>query len=39
MPRISAIVPAYNVAAYLERCLESLKAQQLEDWEAIVVDD
>ena len=39
MPRISVIVPAYNVAAYLERCLESLKAQQLEDWEAIVVDD
>lgn len=39
MPRISVIVPAYNVAAYLERCLESLKAQQFEDWEAIVVDD
>ncbi len=39
MPRISVIVPAYNVVAYLERCLESLKAQQLEDWEAIVVDD
>ena len=39
MPRISVIVPAYNVAAYLGRCLDSLKAQQLGDWEAIVVDD
>ena len=39
MPRISVIVPAYNVAAYLERCLDSLKAQTFEDWEAIVVDD
>lgn len=39
MPRISVIVPAYNVAAYLGRCLDSLKAQQLGEWEAIVVDD
>lgn len=39
MPRISVIVPAYNVVAYLERCLDSLKAQTFEDWEAIVVDD
>lgn len=39
MPRISVIVPAYNVAAYLERCLESLKVQTFEDWAAIVVDD
>lgn len=39
MPRISMIIPAYNVAAYLERCLDSLKAQTFEDWEAIVVDD
>ncbi len=39
MPRFSIVIPAYNVEAYLEQCLESLVAQTFDDWEAVVVDD
>lgn len=36
---VSVIVPAYNVAPYLRRCLSSLRAQTLPEIEFIVVDD
>ncbi len=36
MPKVSVIVPVYNVENYLERCLESLVHQTLEDIEIIV---
>lgn len=36
---ISVIVPAYNIAPYLPRCLESLIAQTCRQLEIIVVDD
>lgn len=36
---ISVIIPAYNAAGYLERCLGSLQNQTFEDWEAVCVDD
>lgn len=39
MPEFSVIVPVYNVAAYLPRCLDSLLAQTFEDYEVIVVND
>ncbi len=39
MPSISVILPAYNVASYLPKCLDSLLAQSFADWQAIVVDD
>ncbi|MEU5883686.1 CDP-glycerol glycerophosphotransferase family protein [Spirillospora sp. NPDC047279] len=39
MPKVSVIVPVYNVAPYVEDCLESLAAQTLEDIEVVVVDD
>lgn len=39
MPKVSVIVPVYNVAAYIERCAESLFAQTLDDMEIIFVDD
>jgi CDP-glycerol glycerophosphotransferase len=37
--RISVVVPAYNVAAYLEDCLKSLAQQTFGDLEIVVVDD
>lgn len=39
MPAVSVIVPVYNTAAYLEKCIESLLAQTLADLELIFVDD
>ncbi|MBF6907385.1 glycosyltransferase family 2 protein, partial [Acinetobacter baumannii] len=38
-PRVSVLMPSYEQAAFLPRALDSLAAQSLEDWEAIVVDD
>jgi glycosyltransferase involved in cell wall biosynthesis len=38
-PRVSVIVPAYGLAHLLGEALASLQAQNLRDWEAIVVDD
>jgi glycosyltransferase involved in cell wall biosynthesis len=38
-PGVSVIVPLYNKAAYVGRCLESILAQEYGDFEAIVVDD
>lgn len=39
MPAISVIIPVYNVERYIVRCLNSLQAQTLQDWEAVCVDD
>jgi len=38
-PKASVVVPAYNAAATLGRCLESLKALNYPDYETIVADD
>ncbi|MCF0199516.1 MAG: glycosyltransferase, partial [Bacteroidaceae bacterium] len=38
-PLVSVIVPVYNAAAYLNRCLESLMAQTHANIECIVIDD
>lgn len=39
MPKVSVIVPVYNTARYLERCVSSIRSQTLEDIEIILVDD
>lgn len=39
MPKVSVIVPFYNVGPYIEKCLESLVNQTLEDIEIILVND
>ena len=38
-PKISIIIPMYNVEKYLRRCLDSVKNQTFKDWQAICVDD
>lgn len=38
-PRISVIVPCYNVKDYLEECVESLLVQSFDSYEILLVDD
>ncbi|MGW6141098.1 bifunctional glycosyltransferase/CDP-glycerol:glycerophosphate glycerophosphotransferase [Streptomyces sp. NPDC055140] len=38
-PRLTVVVPIYNVEAYLDDCLESLAAQTMPDLEVVMVDD
>lgn len=38
-PLVSVVVPVYNVEGFLDRCVESIAAQTLEDLEIILVDD
>lgn len=39
MPKVSVVVPVYGVEKYLDKCLNSLVYQTLEDIEIIVVND
>lgn len=39
MPKVSVIVPVYNVEKYIERNINSLVNQTLQDIEIIFVDD
>ena len=39
MPKVSIVVPVYNTKKYLEKCLDSLVYQTLDDIEIIVVND
>lgn len=36
---VSIIIPIYNVAPYLKRCLDSVVAQSFQDIECILIDD
>lgn len=38
-PKISILVPIYNVELFLQRCIDSILAQTFTDWELILVDD
>lgn len=39
MPKISIIVPVYNVEKYLHQCIDSVLAQTFTDWELLLIDD
>lgn len=39
MPKVSVVIPVYNVAPYLEKCVRSVMQQTLKDIEIICVDD
>ena len=39
MPKLSIIVPVYNVEQYLHRCIDSILAQTFTDYEIILIDD
>lgn len=38
-PFFSIIVPVYNAAKYLDRCIDSIIKQSFNDWECILIDD
>ena len=39
MPKMSVIIPVYNTEKYIEKCLESLAGQTMQDFEVIIVND
>jgi glycosyltransferase involved in cell wall biosynthesis len=39
MPEVSVVVPLYNKAGYVERCVASIRSQTFADFEVVVVDD
>lgn len=39
LPKISIIIPIYNVEDYLKKCLNSVQVQTLRNYEVILVDD
>lgn len=39
MPRISIIMPTFNRADTILRAVQSVRAQPVEDWELVVIDD
>lgn len=39
MPKISIIVPVYNVEKYLRKCIDSILNQTFKDFELILIDD
>lgn len=38
-PKVSVIVPCYNVGQYVERFMRCLKNQTMTDFETICIDD
>lgn len=39
MARISIIIPVYNIKDYLQRCLDSVLVQTIQDFQCILIDD
>lgn len=38
-PKVSIILPCYNVAQYIDRCVASIEAQTYTDYEVIFIND
>jgi len=38
-PKVSIIIPVFNVEKYLQRCIDSIIAQTFTDFECILIDD
>lgn len=38
-PKVSVVMPAYKAAAFIGLAISSVRAQTLQDWELIIVDD
>ncbi len=39
MPKISVIVPVYNVEAYIKECIVNVMNQSFTDWELLLIND
>ncbi len=39
MPQFSLIIPIYKVEDYLQKCIDSILAQQCQDFELLLIDD
>ncbi len=39
MASVGVVIPLFNLGAHVDRCLESLAAQTLRDWTAVIIDD
>ena len=38
-PKVSVIIPMYNVSEYVEECFINLASQDLTDFEVVLIDD
>lgn len=38
-PKVQVVIPVYNSAKYIRRCLDSLCSQTYTNWEALIIDD
>lgn len=39
VPKLSIIVPVYNIGNFIEKCIKSILAQTIKDFELILIDD
>lgn len=39
MPKLSIVVPIYNIENYITRCIDSIQKQSFDDFELLLIDD